>query len=81
MLPLLLHSPWWSGLYKKLKMVDLHANWEALWLNTSLFGDEPINTTDDFLISAKSNSKKNQTVLNFPGNFIFPFEIKIFPLE
>lgn len=70
MLSLILHFPWWSVLNKKPKMVDLQFNWEAVWPETSLFGDEPINISYDSLTSSKSSSKEDRAVLDLPGNFI-----------
>lgn len=69
MLSLTLHSPRWSGSCRKPKMVDLQINWEALWPDTSLFGDEPIDaiSIDDFLGNGKSNSKETEAVLSLPS--------------
>jgi len=68
MLPLLSsHYPWWFGLYRKTKMVECQAmNLEAWLQETSLFGDEPIDSIniDEIFSNEKANSKGHQTPLS-----------------
>jgi hypothetical protein len=70
MLPLLSpHYPRWFELYKTKKMVDFSVNLDAWLQETSLFGDEPIDSIniDDFLSNEKANFKGDQTVLGLSG--------------